>query len=487
MLQKKTVVASWGINLSDKQAALLRGYLGDEHNLYLHSTDDLSSLQECTDEEETPCLFWISSRVSRTLHTMSPAEKRWLEQAPKALLLDEDYSLADFEAACDLGITDIVRPPYARKHIAAITRRAIELRFIHHDMDCMAREILLERELLERKNELLNFLVNFLSNTTESLDLQYILQNAYSGFSTLLPLRSMHAALWEREGTNPHSVALHICAPEGSTAHEIWRESLLDQARYSIGLDFSVGDIQKLELHDQEQEWRQACPEDGTVLRLPIIHGQEQLGVLMLLTSMDRHLGRDQATALDSAMRHFAMSIKNARRFQRMQLHADYDALTKIHSRRHFEQKLEEEMQHFVRYGQSLSLIMLDIDHFKQINDNRGHYVGDIVLREVASLISSTIRTTDYCARFGGEEFVILLPHTGSKKSMILAERMRKTIAEHTFIVDGGEPLELTASLGLASVNPGSQKNKHVLLQEADAALYAAKASGRNCTRENAA
>ena len=170
-----------------------------------------------------------------------------------------------------------------------------------------------------------------------------------------------------------------------------------------------------------------------------------------------------------------------------MQLHADYDALTKVHSRRHFESRMEEALQHVTRYGEPLSILMMDIDHFKRINDTRGHHVGDIVLREVASLVIGAIRTTDYCARYGGEEFVILLPHTTSKKAMNLAERIRKTIAAHTFIVDGGDPLELTVSLGLASIEPGSLKSKQALLNEADAALYVAKASGRNCTRENAA
>ena len=484
-MQKKSEIFSWGIGLSDEQATLLREYLGEDHHLVLHDLDTMPILREA--DNESPCILWLSSKLSSTLCALPLSEKRRFEQVPKAVLLDEGYSLADFENACDIGVTEIVRPPYSKERIADIMRRALEAQFVHHDMNCMTREIMLERELLERKNELLSFLVSFLTNTTESLDLDYILQTAYTGLGRLLPLRSMHVALWDQEGTNPHTVSLHICASERSKAYPLWRDILLNQAQHAVGANFSIADIQRLHLHDLPRDCANSTPDDGTILYLPIINGHEQLGTLLLLTSMERHLGRDQALALDSAMRHFALSIKNARRFQRIQLHADYDALTKVHSRRHFESRIDEELQHVARYGQELSVLMLDIDHFKQINDTRGHHVGDIVLREVASLITNAIRTTDYCARYGGEEFVILLPHTNNKKALYLAERMRKNIASHTFIVDGGDPLELTVSLGLASIDAGSSRSKQTLLNEADAALYAAKASGRNCTRENAA
>lgn len=485
VLQKKLLISSWGFGLSDEQADMLREYLGDEHQLSLCNMENIPAMP--TMDDEAPCILWISSRMARELSALPAHVRHCFDQVPKAILLGADYSLTDFEDACDLGVAEIIRPPYARERIAEIMRRALETQSIHHDISCMTREILLERELLERKNELLSFLVNFLTNTTESLDLEYILQTAYTGLGKLLPVRSINIALWEQEGGNPHTVALYICASERSHAHDAWRESLLTQTRHAIGLDFSVSEIHRLQSHDQPKEWVNDTPEDGTLLYLPIISGQEQLGTLILLTSMERHLGRDQAIALDSAMRHLALSIKNARRFLRMQLHADYDALTKVHSRRHFEHRFEETIQQATRYGQPLSMIMLDIDHFKQINDSRGHHVGDIVLREVASLTANTIRSTDYCARYGGEEFVILMPHTGSKKAMHLAERIRKTIAAHTFIVDGGDPLELTVSLGLASINADAPKNKQTLLNEADAALHEAKANGRNYTRENAA
>jgi diguanylate cyclase (GGDEF)-like protein len=350
----------------------------------------------------------------------------------------------------------------------------------------MTREILLERELWERKNELLGFLVNFCATTTERLDLDHILRSAYSGLCRLLPLHSMHLALWEQEDADTApSVSLYIHASKNSGEYGFWRDTLLDQAGRLLGPRFSLKETRELELDARHVAG--SPPQNSSPLVLPVVIGQQRLGSLVLLTGMERHLGRDQALALDSAMRHFALNIKNARRFQRIQMYADYDVLTGVHNRRHCERRIEEELNHVSRYAQPLSLLMLDIDHFKRINDACGHHAGDAVLRQVASLLTRSIRATDYCARYGGEEFIILMPHTGSKKALHLAERIRKIIAAHSFAEDGDEPLRLTVSLGLACMEPDACKSGRQLLKEADAALYAAKADGRNCTRKNAA
>ena len=479
MLQKKTTTQSWGIGLKPEQAAFLRKTLGSEHELVLLPADSLEDT--LVQGSRQPFVLWMSSACAKELGQVSDTVVQYLAAAPKALLLDSDYSLEDFESACDYGFTDILRPPLSRERVADIMRRSLEAHALHHDMECMTREILLERELLERKNEILEFLVGFLASTTESLDLTYLLQTAYSGLKKLLPVRAMHAVLWEHRGEGSSLLSLHICAPEDSTAHQAWREALLEQARHMIGPAFAVTEISHLHLQDQSKQWAVGLPDEKNILTLPLVCGNEHLGVLMLVTSMERHLGRDQALALDSAIRHFSLSIRNAKQFRQMQMFADYDALTKVHCRRHFEIRLNEEMERLARYDEAISMIMLDIDNFKQINDTHGHHIGDIVLREIASVVAQTIRTTDYCARYGGEEFAILLPHTEHKKATALAERIRKKIAEHTFLVDGGAPLHLTASLGLSSMSSRSMKNKQALICEADAALYAAKKSGKNC------
>jgi diguanylate cyclase (GGDEF)-like protein len=352
-------------------------------------------------------------------------------------------------------------------------------------MFCMTREIMLERELLERKNKILTFLVNFLATTSVSLDLTHILQTTFSSLSLLFPIHTLHAVVWRPEGQEAGHlpVSLHIAAPESSAGFFLWRDTLLEQAGQLSGRTCSVERNLFLDLSAQKGARLDASPTDGHLIFLPIATRSETIGVIAVLTDFNRDLGRDQNQALESALRHMALVIRNIYHFQRLQHHADYDVLTLVHSRRHLEQRMEWEMDRYRRYKHPLSLIMLDIDHFKHVNDTRGHAVGDAILRETASLIMQTIRTSDYCARYGGEEFLLLLPHTDNKKAHNLAERLRSKLAAHTFIVDG-TPLNITISLGVSTLKATQPKNSDALISEADAALYEAKTRGRNQIRD---
>ena len=488
MLQQQHITSSWGIGLTEEQTAMLRETLGDEHRIVPHAglrralQHPLPPLPQSRAQDDTPFMVWLSSKGLHELASLPGPERRLLEDAPKALLLEPGYSLADFETACDLGISDILRPPFGRERIADCMRRALEVRSIALDMDCMSREISVERELLERKNGILAFLVSFLTHSTECQEVEELLQNAFEDMSKLLPLASLHAALWESADNGSAEACLYVAAPEGSAAHHAWKESLLSHA-------FRASCPRQADLRTKTLRLGQTAdnaaplPEEDALLCLPLVCGQERLGVLLLQTSVEHYLGRDQALALDSALRHFSVTLKNARRFKQLQMHADYDALTRVHSRRHFESRMQEEVQRFTRYGEPLSMIMVDIDHFKAVNDTHGHHVGDQVLREVAAVLAASIRNTDYCARYGGEEFAVILPHTDGHKAHSLAERMRRRILRHTITTDQGVPLNVTASFGVASLAEGDKADRHTLLCNADAALYTAKSNGRNQTR----
>lgn len=485
MLQTKTITTSWGIGLSREQAALLRETLGEDHELVLYPAVAGNNAEHgFFPGEPAPHVVWVSSGVCKNLASLPQALAHHSEPALIVMLLDDDYTLEDFECACDNGISEIIRPPVTSGRIMEIMRRAMEVRAVHTDMDSMTREIILERELLERKNEILGFLVNFLTNTTESLDVERLLQTAYTGLKKLLPVRTLQAALWDSSVAASPAATFYISAPEGSSTYESWRASLMNQARLTFGGHFNVEQSLPLELNDRPGHLTHDTPQNGALLPIPLVCGKERIGLLLLLLDADRHLGRDQAMALDSAMRHFALSIKNARRFRLMQMYADYDALTRVHSRRHFEIRLEEEMQRFTRYGQPLSMLMLDLDHFKRVNDEYGHHVGDLVLKDAAALIHDSVRTTDYCARYGGEEFVVLLPYTGMKRAAALADRIRERISRHVFLADGGRPVHVTMSIGVGHVAADTPKSKQALICSADAALYKAKGDGRNrvCT-----
>jgi diguanylate cyclase (GGDEF)-like protein len=158
---------------------------------------------------------------------------------------------------------------------------------------------------------------------------------------------------------------------------------------------------------------------------------------------------------------------------------AHTDALTNLANRRHFMQSLEREIERSRRYDRALSLILLDLDHFKQVNDRYGHSAGDGLLVAAAEAIREVCRDIDLPGRLGGEEFAILLPETDLEGARIVAERARLGLARQSHVVTGFRPFRVTASFGVASLAQGTETSE-ALLQLADRALYRAKDQGRN-------
>jgi diguanylate cyclase (GGDEF)-like protein len=157
------------------------------------------------------------------------------------------------------------------------------------------------------------------------------------------------------------------------------------------------------------------------------------------------------------------------------------DELTKLFNRRYLIQRLEEELKRIQRYNYPLSCIMLDLDHFKQVNDKFGHAHGDLVLEQLSFLTKKTVRATDIVCRYGGEEIVIVLPYTNYDGAYIVARRLRKRVEEYAFgTID--KSLELTISIGLITVDNNDRVDIDTLLQVLDQQLYEAKNTGRNKT-----
>jgi len=168
--------------------------------------------------------------------------------------------------------------------------------------------------------------------------------------------------------------------------------------------------------------------------------------------------------------------LKEAR--DRLAEASNRDGLTGVYNRRYLEQALAKEFARVKRYEGTLSLIMLDIDHFKRVNDERGHLAGDEVIRRTAEVISGCIRESDTLGRYGGEEFAVLLPHTKLDGALVLAERLRKCVAAESVTI-GNQIIPVTISVGVAELHPDTP-NYEQLIQDADTALYKSKEGGRN-------
>jgi diguanylate cyclase (GGDEF)-like protein len=181
-----------------------------------------------------------------------------------------------------------------------------------------------------------------------------------------------------------------------------------------------------------------------------------------------------------------AFSLENAVNRARLVRSGFTDVLTGWHNRRYLQTRLREELARCQRELKPLTCLMIDVDHFKRINDRHGHLAGDEVLRQLAQCVDAEVRGSDVSARYGGEEFVVLLPATGLEAGRVLAERIRAAVSTESFELDElAEPLPITVSIGVAEYRPGPSQDDLKLAAErliarADLALYEAKAGGRN-------
>jgi len=212
-------------------------------------------------------------------------------------------------------------------------------------------------------------------------------------------------------------------------------------------------------------------------LVVPVQRSGQLMGAMELYLNSWRELTEDQADLLNGVASQAAIAIRHAQLFQAQEENALTDELTKLPNRRALAQRFLQEMQRARRHHKAIAFMMIDLDHFKQVNDTYGHLNGDAVLAELASILEHGARESDVCARYGGEEFGLILHETTEAGARTLAERIRAKVAAATF--PGG--LKLTISIGVAATDEPALFT--TLMERADQALYAAKQGGRNQVR----
>jgi two-component system, cell cycle response regulator len=238
---------------------------------------------------------------------------------------------------------------------------------------------------------------------------------------------------------------------------------------------------------DRESKTLDIC----SVAGVPFAIDRVRSGVLFLRTDRaERNLTMDDVVFCEVVIRAAVAAIRRAQALEttraenrRLEALATTDPLTRVLNRRALLDRLNTEVDRARRYESSLTLLLLDLDHFKQINDTAGHLAGDSVLRQIGTLLEEAIRKVDIVARYGGEEFVVILPETLSDGGVVFAERLRERIASESFDVGAGRTVHLTVSIGIASFPSPVVMSTEDLFARADEALYRAKSGGRNQVR----
>lgn len=221
--------------------------------------------------------------------------------------------------------------------------------------------------------------------------------------------------------------------------------------------------------------------ECGSVALAPLVLHGRLVGSLNQASRARHHFSPQDATdLLEHLAAVIAMCLENAVARERLKQDGLIDPLTGVPNRRFFERRLREEIERWARHGQPLACMLADIDHFKSINDRFGHAAGDQTLRQVAAALGRGLRASDVLARYGGDEFILLLPETAATQAMAIAERLREAVAGLASPPEGVD--QVSISIGLACLRQGDDETGAAarLLERADAALYQAKAAGRN-------
>jgi diguanylate cyclase (GGDEF)-like protein len=214
---------------------------------------------------------------------------------------------------------------------------------------------------------------------------------------------------------------------------------------------------------------------EGERLEFQLNAGRTNFGTL---TIAGDSFDVEQTMAASSLASHAAIALENARLHRIVERQALVDGLTGIANRRQCEDAMTTEIARADRLGSTLTLVLADLDDFKAVNDAHGHAVGDDVLRKFAAALRSTVRDSDLAGRWGGEEFLLLLPGADATGGALLADRVRETFSERSFVGRDGETVTVTCSFGVAQHRAGGDVRE--LFASADRALYRAKRAGKN-------
>lgn len=336
----------------------------------------------------------------------------------------------------------------------------------------LAEELAAKQRELEQRLRERALLFDVLRESAASHDLDRVLEALVSRIGPALRLRHFAVALRTEEGRYEVRAAHGF---EGSVAGQRIARPAAGPWAVSGGT-LLVPDVARA---PHAVAFWERLPADGSFAAVPISHAGEEIGFLLLTRPDDDPLGELEGRYLQALADQAALAIANAQLVARLERLSTHDELTGLPNRRLFARHLERALARADRFEHDVSVLALDLDHFKQLNDRCGHPAGDAALKAVAAVLLDSLREVDTVARAGGEELWVLLSHTDEAGAAEVAEKLRRRVAALDVEGATGQPLgHLSVSIGVAQRRPGEAAD--ALLARADQALYRAKRAGRD-------
>jgi len=363
-----------------------------------------------------------------------------------------------------------------------------------------------ERELktiVDRRTRELRSLGSLTETINRAVSLDDVLEHVWESFRMVVPYNRIGfadydpdlkvvRAVWARSDASDIKIGKGYSAPIASTS----LGGILETGKPRI-----IDDLERYLRRHPSSDATRAVVEEGmrSSMTVPLEAMGREVGFLFFSSQTPHIYTEDHARLLERISGQLSLAIEKSRLYdsllettrqlefanEQLELAASIDGLTNVANRRVFDERLDTEWRRCRRSGLPLSILMIDIDHFKLFNDLHGHVAGDECLQAVAAALANTLsRAADLVARYGGEEFVAILPETTAERAALLAEEFRRQIEELEFN-DLSETAKITISIGVATEIPSNERNADELLRDADASLYTAKDRGRNLVHSN--
>lgn len=368
----------------------------------------------------------------------------------------------------------------AKKRGEEQERLFVELQVAYDKIRSHERRLSSSKEALERANEELEsrlaeifFTHEFFKALTSYTSVDDVCSLIVDGCNGILGAEISCVYLFNREDWT-----LHLRASQGRPDTAFVH--VVPVSETILGYSFREGFVQEADIVEaRSAAWVREPGELASQAALPLRTGDNVFGVMIMASANRRELATAETERLQVLGNQASLSLQNAILHGELERLSVTDRLTELYNHGHFQQRLDEEFKRSARFAHPMSLIMLDIDDFKEFNDTYGHPRGDEVLKSVSAVIRHNLREMDIAARYGGEEFVIVLPETDCEGACAVADRIRADIEAIGFVPNGIGPVHKSVSIGVASF-PRDAHTALKLLEAADAAMYRAKRAGKN-------